>query len=168
MTLETDIIQPVKDFVRDSRFLLNRCTKPDRKGKRFFNPTICRIHSDCNCFCCWICRYGTGGLFCQADPHSYQQHSYWCLSIWGWRNWCQLYFWQNSLYNWTFICFLLYTRFSCLAFVFVFEFSPPLTLDPFASRWFAFPTLVSVLGIECNTFQTIIPLWSVLARFVLY
>lgn len=32
MTVETDIIQPVKDFVRDSKFLLNRCTKPDKKG----------------------------------------------------------------------------------------------------------------------------------------
>lgn len=32
MTIETDIIQPVKDFVRDSKFLINRCTKPDKKG----------------------------------------------------------------------------------------------------------------------------------------
>ena len=32
MTIETDIIQPVKDFVRDSKFLVNRCTKPDKKG----------------------------------------------------------------------------------------------------------------------------------------
>ena len=33
MTLETDIIQPIKDFVRDSKFLVNRCTKPDKRGK---------------------------------------------------------------------------------------------------------------------------------------
>ena len=39
MTIETDIIQPVKDFVRDSKFFLNRCTKPDKKGRRLF-PSI--------------------------------------------------------------------------------------------------------------------------------
>ena len=32
MTIESDIIQPVKDFIRDSKFLVNRCTKPDKKG----------------------------------------------------------------------------------------------------------------------------------------
>ena len=32
-TIETDSIQPVKDFVRDSKFLVNRCTKPDKKGR---------------------------------------------------------------------------------------------------------------------------------------
>ncbi|KNB44210.1 putative translocase SEC61 subunit gamma [Blastocystis sp. subtype 4] len=31
MTIETEIIQPVKDFIRDSKFLVNRCTKPDKK-----------------------------------------------------------------------------------------------------------------------------------------
>ena len=103
MTLETDIIQPVKDFVRDSKFLLNRCTKPDRKGERLLNFVICRIHSDCDCLCCWFRRYGTCRLFCQADSHSYQQHSYWCLSNRGWWNLCQLVLWQNSLYNWSFI-----------------------------------------------------------------
>lgn len=36
MTVETDIIQPVKDFIRDSKFLLNRCTKPDKKGRPYF------------------------------------------------------------------------------------------------------------------------------------
>ena len=80
MTLETDIIQPVKDFVRDSKFLLNRCTKPDRKGERLLNSMICRIHSDCDRFCCWFRRYGTCRLLCQAHSHSYQQHSHWCLS----------------------------------------------------------------------------------------
>lgn len=83
MTLETDIIQPVKDFVRDSKFLLNRCTKPDRKGGWLRSSMICRIHSDCDCLCYWLCRYGTCGLFCQAYSHSYQQHSYWSLSIRG-------------------------------------------------------------------------------------
>ena len=32
MTIETDIIQPVKNFVRDSKYLVNKCTKPDKKG----------------------------------------------------------------------------------------------------------------------------------------
>ena len=35
MTIETDIIQPVKDFIRDSKFLVNKCTKPDKKGTVF-------------------------------------------------------------------------------------------------------------------------------------
>ena len=35
MTIETDIIQPVKDFIRDNKFLVNKCTKPDKKGTVF-------------------------------------------------------------------------------------------------------------------------------------
>lgn len=64
MTIETDIIQPVKDFVRDSKFLINRCTKPDKKGRSFLSPLSCRVHSNCYCNRYWLCRYGTCRLFC--------------------------------------------------------------------------------------------------------
>ena len=72
MTGETDIIQPVKDFIRDSKFLLNRCTKPDKKGIATGVVLITRIYSDCHCFCDWIRCYGFGGLLREAYPYSDQ------------------------------------------------------------------------------------------------
>ena len=72
MTVETDIIQPVKDFIRDSKFLLNRCTKPDRKGNAFRGALITRVYSDCHCFCDRIRCYGFSGLLRKAGPYSDQ------------------------------------------------------------------------------------------------
>ena len=107
MTIETDIVQPVKDFVRDSKFLLNRCTKPNKKGLRFLlgfvqrfrrnllnrctKPNkkglrflygvIDRVHPDRHGYCCRFRRDGTGRLFREADPYSHQQYSHWCLNL---------------------------------------------------------------------------------------
>ncbi len=79
MTIETDIIQPVKDFIRDSKFLVNKCTKPDKKGGACFLRVTDRIHSDRYCHRDWFCRYGSGRLFREVDSHPHQQHSHWCL-----------------------------------------------------------------------------------------
>lgn len=80
MTVETDIIQPVTNFIRDSKFLLNRCTKPDKKGNVSSVVLISRIHSDCHCFCYWLCGYGFSWLLRKTDPYSYQQYPHRCLS----------------------------------------------------------------------------------------
>ena len=80
MTIETDIIQPVKDFVRDSKFLVNRCTKPDKKGRIQSIALITRIHSDSYCYCRRIRCDGPRWVFRQVDSYSDQQYSDWCLN----------------------------------------------------------------------------------------
>ena len=101
MTIETDIVQPVKDFVRDSKFLLNRCTKPNKKGLRFLYGVIDRVHPDRHGYCCRFRRDGTGWLFREADPYSHQQYSHWCLNLlydWYivWLNLCNALFSINK------------------------------------------------------------------------
>lgn len=101
MTIETDIVQPVKDFVRDSKFLLNRCTKPNKKGLRFLYGVIDRVHPDRHGYCCRFRRDGTGRLFREADPYSHQQYSHWCLNLlydWYivWLNLCNALFSINK------------------------------------------------------------------------
>lgn len=89
MTIESDIIQPVKDFVRDSKFLINRCTKPDKKGSVRDSFFIYRIHSNCYCHCYWLCCNGFCWLFCEVDSYPYQQYPHWCLKYFdlGENNW---------------------------------------------------------------------------------
>ena len=71
MTIETDIVQPVKDFVRDSKFFMNRCTKPNKKGEEMGSGLIDRVHADSDCDGCWICSDGSGWLLRETDPYSY-------------------------------------------------------------------------------------------------
>lgn len=39
----TELVEGPKEFIRESIHLINRCTKPDRKGIRF--PSILKEHA---------------------------------------------------------------------------------------------------------------------------
>ena len=71
MTIETDIVQPVKDFVRDSKFFVNRCTKPNKKGERVGGGLIDRVHANGDCYGRWFRCDGSGWLLRETDPYSY-------------------------------------------------------------------------------------------------
>jgi hypothetical protein len=75
-----DYAQPVidsgKKFAKDSIRLLNKCTKPDRKGLFYLISSlfVFRVSKDCVRHNDWICGYGLYRFHCESHPHSDSQH----------------------------------------------------------------------------------------------
>ena len=62
-----------KDMVRDWYNFLNKCAKPDKKGKRGVHPP-CRVHENPDRLFCRIRRDGTDRLLYKTHFYSDQQH----------------------------------------------------------------------------------------------
>uniref|UniRef100_A0A0A0LUE9 Uncharacterized protein n=1 Tax=Cucumis sativus TaxID=3659 RepID=A0A0A0LUE9_CUCSA len=74
------VVDPLREFAKDSVRLVKRCHKPDRKGMFLAFTLYCidlirfRIHQGCRSYryrlrCDGICR-----VLCQANLHSDQQY----------------------------------------------------------------------------------------------
>lgn len=70
------MLEVPRKFAKDSLQLLNRCTKPDKRGKFFSNTIIYpgRICKDCTGCGCWVCSDGIYRVRGKVDPHSHQQY----------------------------------------------------------------------------------------------
>lgn len=72
----TSLMEVPRKFTKESTQLLQRCTKPDRRGmkeSRFFviSLTSCRVRKDDAEYRNWVFGDGIYWLCYQAHPHSY-------------------------------------------------------------------------------------------------
>jgi protein transport protein SEC61 subunit gamma and related proteins len=44
-----ELIEPAREFANDSRRLVNRCTKPDRKGEQAYLLAVRAFNTSCTC-----------------------------------------------------------------------------------------------------------------------
>lgn len=76
------IVEPLVKFIKDSSYLVKKCTKPDHKGMFSsqnadfgfvtFVVLLRRICKDCSCYWVRIFNDGFHRIFCQACAHSNQ------------------------------------------------------------------------------------------------
>ena len=101
------IIEPLKQFYKESAYLVQRCTKPDRKGAYMhelliptclllfifrhwltlfpnllnvnwnYKLSASRIYTHCTCYGCWISHNGFHRILRETHSHSYQQYHRW-------------------------------------------------------------------------------------------
>ncbi len=72
-----EFIEPAIEFANDSKRLVNRCTKPDRKGVFFQLWSIsygCRVPEDCYRHGDWLRAHGLHWLLREACAYPHQQH----------------------------------------------------------------------------------------------